>query len=171
MLSSNSVPLTRLEPGQSCSIYSQHKHALWHAKLFQLICVLLTWHGPLCCAAGHATGGRTNDLLLLELSAYAWSQPVTSGTAPSPRSNAAITVANGHYLIIHGGRNNFVLDDIHMLDLLTRSWIDVSGSAACPTCTALARQLCLHAQPWYKTAAMYACLLVTASSAVTVGSF
>lgn len=78
------------------------------------------------CAAGHATGGRTNDLLLLELSGWTWNQPVTNGTAPSPRSNSAITVANGHYLVIHGGRNNFVLDDVHLMDLLTRSWMDVS---------------------------------------------
>lgn len=78
-------------------------------------------------AAGHATGGRTNDLLLLELSGWTWSQPTTTGTAPSPRSNAAITVGNGHYLIIHGGRNIFVLDDMHVLDLLTRMWIGVSG--------------------------------------------
>jgi hypothetical protein len=77
-------------------------------------------------AAGHATGGRTNDLLLLELSGWTWTQPNTSGTAPSPRSCAAITVGNGHHLIIHGGRNNFVLDDMHVLDLLTRTWIDVS---------------------------------------------
>ena len=50
---------------------------------------------------------------------------MTNGTAPSPRSNSAITVANGHYLVIHGGKNNFVLDDVHLLDLLTRSWMDV----------------------------------------------
>jgi len=78
-------------------------------------------------AAGHATGGRTNDLLMLELSAWSWSQPSTSGTAPSPRSGAALTLGNGHYLIIHGGRNNFVLDDMHVLDLLTRTWIEVCG--------------------------------------------
>jgi hypothetical protein len=81
-------------------------------------------------AAGHATGGRTNDLLLLELSGWTWTQPNTSGTAPSPRSCAAITVGNGHHLIIHGGRNNFVLDDMHVLDLLTRTWIDVSDADA-----------------------------------------
>jgi hypothetical protein len=86
--------------------------------------------GLAVCAAGHATGGRTNDLLMLELSAWSWSQPSTSGTAPSPRSGAALTLGNGHYLIIHGGRNNFVLDDMHVLDLLTRTWIEV-GRCLC----------------------------------------
>jgi hypothetical protein len=91
--------------------------------------LLLLW--LLAHTAGHATGGRTNDLLLLELSGWTWTQPSTSGTAPSPRSCAAITVGNGHHLIIHGGRNNFVLDDMHVLDLLTRTWIDVSCAHTC----------------------------------------
>lgn len=36
-------------------------------------------------AGGHAIGGRTNDLFLLDLGAWQWSQPAFSGTAPSPR--------------------------------------------------------------------------------------
>lgn len=44
---------------------------------------------------GHAAGGRTNDLFLLELSRLAWSQPQTAGPAPSPRSGAAACVGAG----------------------------------------------------------------------------
>jgi hypothetical protein len=76
-------------------------------------------------AGGHASGGRTNDLLLLELSGWTWSQPTTTGTAPSPRSGAALCIGHGRYLVIHGGRNNFVLDSAHVLDLMTRTWVEV----------------------------------------------
>jgi hypothetical protein len=78
------------------------------------------------CSGGHASAGRTNDLLLLELSGWTWSQPVTTGTAPSPRSGSALCIGHGRYLVIHGGRNNFLLDSAHVLDLMTRTWVDVS---------------------------------------------
>ncbi len=78
-------------------------------------------------AGGHASTGRTNDLLLLELSGWTWSQPVTTGTAPSPRSGSALCMGHGRYLVIHGGRNNFLLDSAHVLDLMTRTWVDVSA--------------------------------------------
>lgn len=82
-------------------------------------------------AGGHASGGRTNDMLLLELSDWVWSQPATTGTAPSPRSGAALCIGHGRYLVVHGGRNNFVLDSAHVLDLMTKAWVDVSGQLAC----------------------------------------
>jgi hypothetical protein len=69
-------------------------------------------------AGGHTAGGRTNDLLMLDLSTATWSQPGTSGTAPSPRQGAAICVGNGRQLFVHGGRNSFLLEDLHCLDLL-----------------------------------------------------
>jgi hypothetical protein len=47
-------------------------------------------------AGGHAIGGRTNDLFLLDLSAWQWSQPATAGTAPSPRQ---VGVGASHLLI------------------------------------------------------------------------
>lgn len=61
---------------------------------------------------------------MLDLSNGLWSQPVTSGTAPSPRQGAAICVGNGRQLFVHGGRNSFLLEDLHCLDLL------VGGGAA-----------------------------------------
>ncbi len=67
---------------------------------------------------GHAIGGRTNDLFLLDLSAWQWSQPAMAGTAPSPRQASAITICHGNLLFVHGGRNNFVLEDLHMLDFV-----------------------------------------------------
>lgn len=75
---------------------------------------------------GHAAGARTNDLFMLDLSSWIWSQPPTSGTPPSPRSGAAMCVGNGHFLFIHGGRNNFVLEDLQILDLMLHNWLDVS---------------------------------------------
>jgi hypothetical protein len=60
---------------------------------------------------------RTNDMLMLDLHTCRWSQPMTSGTAPSPRQGAAICVANGRQLLVHGGRNSFLLGDLHCLDL------------------------------------------------------
>jgi hypothetical protein len=78
-------------------------------------------------AGGHASSGRTNDLLLLELSGLTWSQPVLTGTAPSPRSGAAACVAHGRYLVVTGGRNNFVLDSTFVLDLMSRVWVNVSA--------------------------------------------
>ena len=76
---------------------------------------------------GHAKGSRSNDLHLLELSDWSWSQPNTSGTAPPPRSYAGACVGHGHYLFISGGRNNFVLEDLHVLDLFMRNWVEVRG--------------------------------------------
>lgn len=35
-------------------------------------------------------------------------------------------IAHGRYLVVQGGRNNFVLDSAHVLDLMTRTWVDVS---------------------------------------------
>lgn len=117
---------------------------------------------------------------MLELSGWAWSVPATSGTMPSPRSGAAMTVrgcwrlaactpankamgsfqllpacttcvmqhlmlgscthaslsehhqvGNGYFLVIHGGRNNFTLDDVHVLDLMGRVWLEVRPHCAC----------------------------------------
>lgn len=67
---------------------------------------------------GHALGGRTNDLFLLDLSAWQWSQPATAGNAPSPRQASAICIGHGNLLFVHGGRNTFVLEDLHVLDFV-----------------------------------------------------
>ena len=42
---------------------------------------------------GGAGAGRCNDLFLLDLVTWAWSRPPLTGTAPSPRQGAALTVA------------------------------------------------------------------------------
>ena len=69
------------------------------------------------CTGGHAAGTRTNDLFLLDLGSRAWSQPGTSGTAPSPRQAPGICM-QGNNLFVHGGRNNFVLEDLFVLDFM-----------------------------------------------------
>lgn len=69
-------------------------------------------------SGGHGSGARLNDLYFLDLSSWQWSQPATSGTAPSPRQSAALCIGNSNQLFVHGGRNNFVLDDLFYLDLV-----------------------------------------------------
>lgn len=78
-------------------------------------------------AGGAIKGGRSNELLWLDLSTWTWSQPTCSGTAPSPRSAPAIALGQGHYLFVSGGRNNFVLEDLVVCDLLTHTWAEVRG--------------------------------------------
>ena len=107
-------------------------------------------------------GGRTNDLMLLDLSSWQWSQPALAGTAPSPRYRvncakevgtkehthacphpsppappltpphptvpslphfpcrqaSAICVGHGNLLFVSSGRNNFVLEDLNVLDFM-----------------------------------------------------
>lgn len=42
-----------------------------------------------------------NDLHLLELSSFSWTQPQLTGqAAPSPRQAAALTIIHGHYLLV-----------------------------------------------------------------------
>jgi hypothetical protein len=70
-------------------------------------------------AGGHAIGGRTNDMFLLDLSAWQWSQPAFSGNAPSPRQACALCIGRGNLLFVHGGRNNFsLLEDLHCMDFV-----------------------------------------------------
>jgi hypothetical protein len=40
-----------------------------------------------------------------------WSQPIISGSAPSPRQDVALT-ADGKRIYVHAGRNNFILEDM-----------------------------------------------------------
>lgn len=40
------------------------------------------------------------------------------GTAPSPRQASAVCIGHGNLLFVHGGRNNFVLEDLHVLDFV-----------------------------------------------------
>jgi hypothetical protein len=50
---------------------------------------------------GSASGARANDLHLLELSSFSWSQPPLTGAAPpSPRQAAALAIVHGHYLLV-----------------------------------------------------------------------
>ena len=71
-------------------------------------------------SGGRGSGSRLNDLYMLDLHTWQWNQPATSGTAPAPRQSAALCIGNGNQMFVQGGRNNFVLDDLLMLDLMVR---------------------------------------------------
>lgn len=80
-------------------------------------------------SGGSTASGRTNDVHLLELSSCSWSQiPPTGTPPPPPRQCAAVAIAHGRYLLVHGGRNNFVAADLHCLDLVNRAWVEVGGA-------------------------------------------
>lgn len=51
-------------------------------------------------------------------------------------------IGHGRYLVMHGGRNNFVLDTAHVLDLMTRTWIEVSACER--VCVCAAHTVCLQ---------------------------
>jgi N-acetylneuraminic acid mutarotase len=74
---------------------------------------------------GHGSGMRYNDIHFYEMHSNSWSQPQVTGTPPSPRQDAAMCVLNNK-LYLHGGRNNFVLDDLFVLDLNTLVWAEVN---------------------------------------------
>lgn len=71
-------------------------------------------------------------MFLLDLSSWQWSQPATAGTAPSPRQASAICIGHGNLLFIHGGRNNFVLEDLHVLDFVSKTWTEISAVGRVP---------------------------------------
>lgn len=71
-----------------------------------------------CALGGFGSGTRLNDFWFLELSTMTWTQPAMGGTAPSPRQSTALCVANSTQLLLHGGRNHFVLDDLFVYDIL-----------------------------------------------------
>jgi hypothetical protein len=100
-------------------------HLVWHMS-----CLYHTSFPAALClpAGGHAIGGRTNDLFLLDLSVWQWSQPPFAGTSPSPRQAAAVAIGRGNLLVVHGGRNNFVLEDLYILDFVVSSpvWLTPS---------------------------------------------
>ena len=67
-----------------------------------------------CLFGGHGSGQRYNDLHYLDMEHFTWMQPNIAGTAPSPRQGAAMAV-HGELIYLHGGRNNFVCDDLWMV--------------------------------------------------------
>ena len=70
---------------------------------------------------GRSAASRLNDLHLLEVNTMTWSQPLISGSAPSPRQSAALCIVNATQLLLHGGQNHFVLDDLYVFDLIVRT--------------------------------------------------
>ena len=65
-----------------------------------------------------------NDLYMLDLNTFTWFKPGSAGPRPPPRQSAAIAVS-GRYIFIHGGRSNFVQDDLYAYDTTTGNWINI----------------------------------------------
>lgn len=61
------------------------------------------WAGSMVVFGGYAVGGRTNDLFVLDLSSWQWSQPATAGTAPSPRQVRASAQQRVHTCMSYQG--------------------------------------------------------------------
>ena len=72
---------------------------------------------------GKGQGNRLNDLQFLDLTTPhgAWSQPVCGGTVPSPRQDVALCIGDGKKLFLHGGRDNFIREDMYALDFSDQS--------------------------------------------------
>lgn len=66
-----------------------------------------------------------------------------AGATPSPRSGAELAIGCGHYAFLFGGRNNFVLDDLHVLDLITHTWLQITQRGAAPP-PRHGHALCVH---------------------------
>mmetsp|Transcript_46212 Transcript_46212/g.88190 ORF Transcript_46212/g.88190 Transcript_46212/m.88190 type:complete len:1493 (-) Transcript_46212:386-4864(-) len=85
----------------------------------------------LCLFGGHGSGQRFNDLHYLDMETYTWMQPNIGGSGPSPRQGAAVAVA-GDCIYIHGGRNNFVCDDLWVVSMGTLLWSEVKTTGRQP---------------------------------------
>lgn len=65
-----------------------------------------------------------NDLFMLDLNTFTWFKPGATGTKPPPRQSAAIAVS-GQHIFVHGGRSNFVQDDLFAYNTKTGDWINI----------------------------------------------
>uniref|UniRef100_A0AAV2JGQ5 Kelch domain-containing protein 2 n=1 Tax=Knipowitschia caucasica TaxID=637954 RepID=A0AAV2JGQ5_KNICA len=76
--------------------------------------------------------GWNNHVHVLDLETQSWSQPITTGPAPSPRAaHACATLGNRGY--VFGGRfKNYRLNDLHYLDLETWEWHELCVPAQGP---------------------------------------
>ncbi len=45
---------------------------------------------------------------------------------PHLQQASAICIGHSNLLFIHGGRNNFVLEDLHVLNFVDKSWTEIS---------------------------------------------
>ena len=93
------APLPREQDKQTHSVHT-HTHTLMHPHRYKPSCegtapspreqaAVTFWSGNMVVFGGYAMGGRTNDLYVLDLAQWQWSQPTTGGTAPSPRQVCA----------------------------------------------------------------------------------
>ena len=108
-----------LRPGQG-GVHSKRLYEPAAAAISNIMCMCQTVCGP--------NGGLYWLLLLLPLPLQAYH----GGAAPCPRSSCAAAVC-GDVLLVHGGQTPAgVLQDMHILNLSTLTWLQVrSGSALC----------------------------------------
>ena len=62
---------------------------------------------------------RFNDLWVLDVSTWKWSQPAVTGEAPKPRAHHTMSVVNNNKLYLFGGYGGHgkVFGDVFVLDL------------------------------------------------------
>ncbi|KAG9144860.1 hypothetical protein Leryth_018988 [Lithospermum erythrorhizon] len=80
---------------------------------------------------------KVNDLHVLDMKSLRWSKPVFDGIPPSPRESHTATLVGSDKFVIFGGsgegERNY-LNDVHVLDLKSMSWIstEVRGDKPVP---------------------------------------
>eukprot|EP00899_Mesostigma_viride_P010163 jgi/Mesvir1/19148/Mv01171-RA.1 len=108
--------------------------------------VAMEWHmlkpsgTPPCARGGHSMvligsrlfvlGGESKgrrllaDLHVLDLETMTWDSPEVKGVGPSPRSDHLATAYGSRYMLVFGGGSHtFCFNDLHLLDILTMSWL------------------------------------------------
>ena len=79
---------------------------------------------------GYYSGYANNALYVLKCSndVFEWSSPVTTGLTPETRFNATITHCGDQKLFVVGGDEGIsVSDDLHIFDVRTSAWNQVSA--------------------------------------------
>lgn len=76
--------------------------------------------------------GWNDHVHILDTETFAWSQPITTGKAPSPRAaHACATVGNKGF--VFGGRyRDARMNDLHYLNLDTWEWNELIPQGVCP---------------------------------------
>ncbi|XP_010631012.1 kelch domain-containing protein 2 [Fukomys damarensis] len=76
--------------------------------------------------------GWNDHVHILDTETFTWSQPITTGKAPSPRAaHACATVGNKGF--VFGGRyRDARMNDLHCLNLDTWEWNELAPQGACP---------------------------------------
>ena len=73
-----------------------------------------------------------NDVWVLNLTSYAWTERATSGTGPSPRSGQPSILYDGQMVIFGGYDGNAHFNDVFMLNLTSWGWRSLETTGTKP---------------------------------------